>query len=137
MRSCSWAVTSRSASGGLLLLSRCFPRALTDAISLCCATGGCFPVNREAYGSYPDSQHHRADTTPTLVLSVPGGEHPLRPWIAMSLQPHFALSPRLWLSSFPAGCHWTSFAAELYLELLSQPPSVLLQAEIPGDVWGI
>lgn len=29
------------------------------------------------------------------------------------------------------------FQAELYLELLSQPPSVLLQAEIPEDMWGI
>lgn len=99
MWSCSWTVTSRSDSGGLLLLSRCFPRALTDPISLCCGIGGCFPVNTEAYGSYPDSQHHRASTSPTLVLSVPGGDDPLRPRIAMSLQQHFVLSPRLWLSS--------------------------------------
>lgn len=94
--SCSWTVTSRSDSGGLLLLSRCFPRALTTGISLCCGVGGRFPVNTEAYWSYPDSQHHGANTTPTLVLSVPGGEDPLRPWIAMSLQQHFLLSPRLW-----------------------------------------
>lgn len=79
MQSCLWTVTSRSDCGGLLLLSRCFPRALSDTISLGCGVGGHFPVNTEVYGSYPDSQHHRANTSPTLVLSVPGREDPLRP----------------------------------------------------------
>lgn len=109
---CSWTATSSSDSGGLLLLSRCFPRALTGAISLCSGVGGCFPVNTEACGSYPDSQHQRANTSHILVLSV-WWEGSLEAMNCSVTTATFCTVPEV-VASFPAWCHWTSFAAGVF-----------------------
>lgn len=109
--------TSRNECGGFLLLSRCFPRALRDEISLCSGVGGSFHpnANREACRSLPElgSQPHRATPATSWCMSARGGKHRSRPWTAVSLQQHFALPPRKW-PAFQQRGRWKCFAAGIF-----------------------
>lgn len=112
-----WTATSRNECGGFLLLSRCFPRALTDEISLCSGVGGSFHpnANREACRSLPElgSQPHRATPATSWCMSARGGKHRSRPWTAVPLQQHFTPPPRKW-PAFQQRGHWKCFAAGIF-----------------------
>lgn len=111
MWSCSWTVTSRSDSGGLLLLSRCFPRALTDSVCVV-ELEGVFLYIQKLVGHI--LTHSTTGQTPAPSWAVCAWwEGSLDAMNCSVTTATFCSVPKA-VARVPAWCHWTSFAVGVF-----------------------